>query len=132
VSIHSSGLPHCRTAINGQPCSLQQPTGRQRKGQSSVAASAQKGLGSLDYQLGWPYVLIPAEFVLVALQLRTPLAITCVLLVLFQSPTDNAFLKWVSNLGVFARYKDAKFFCGALTASTFVSFLVVSYLMAKT
>ena len=86
---------------------------------------------NLDYQLGWPYLLLPAELVLVALQLRTPIAVACVLLVLFQTPTDNAFLKFVSSQGIFARYKDAKFFCGVLTGWTFVSFLLVSYLMAR-
>lgn len=96
-----------------------------------AAAHATSRQISFDYQLAWPYLLLPAELVLVALQLRTPIAIASVLLVLFQTPSDNAFLKWVSAQGVFARYKDAKFFCGVLTAWTFVSFLVVSYIMAR-
>ena len=97
-----------------------------------VAAQASKRFSGFDYQLGWPYVLIPLEVAAVALQWRLPLAVMSVLLVLFQTPTDNALLKWVADLGAFARYKDAKFFCGVLTASTFTSFLVVSYVMART
>lgn len=93
---------------------------------------AQRRISGFDYQLGWPYGLILAELACVALHWRIVLAITSVLLVLFQTPTDNALLKSVSNSGVFARYKDAKFFCGIFTASTFVCFLLVSYLMAKT
>ena len=98
---------------------------------SRVSTQAQKRATSFDYQFGWPYLLIPVELVMTALKWRAPIAIASVLLVLFQTPTDNAFLKSVANSGVFARYKDAKFFCGALTASTFVCFLMVSYLMAR-
>jgi hypothetical protein len=95
------------------------------------APKAKGGLESFDYQLGWPYIALALESVCVVLHQRAPLAIVAVLLVLFQSPADNQFLKTVANSGLFARYKDAKFFCGVLTAWTFVSFLVVSYLLAR-
>lgn len=81
-------------------------------------------------QFGWPYALLLVEIACVVAQARTPLAIASVLLVIFQTPQDNQFLKTVASNGVFPRYKDAQFFCRTLTAFTFFSFLLVSYLMA--
>jgi hypothetical protein len=115
----------CRTSPAVRPLG---PTG----GQSYVTARAGKSFDSFDYQLGWPYVALLAEVVFVVLQQRAPLAIASVALALTQSPSDNLFLRSVSGSGAFARYKDAKFFCSVLTAWTFGSFLVVSYLMART
>lgn len=82
-------------------------------------------------QLGWPYVLLGVEAACVAAHARTPLAIACIVLVLFQSPQDNQLLKYVANAGIFPRYKDAQFFCRALTVWTVGSFLVVSYLLSQ-
>jgi hypothetical protein len=85
-----------------------------------------------DVQFGWPYALLAVEVVFVAAQLRLPLAVGSVLLVLFQTPQDNQFLKFLANSGIFSRYKDARFFCHTFTAFTFASFLAVSYIMALT
>jgi hypothetical protein len=81
-------------------------------------------------QFGWPYAILAIEVACVAAHARLPLAIGSVLLVLFQTPQDNQFLKFLANSGIFPRYKDARFFCRTFTAFTFASFLVVSYLMA--
>ena len=98
----------------------------------NASAGARKGVfDKLDYQIGWPYAALGLEALCVALHWRAPLALTAVFLVLFQSPSDNALLKAVASSGIFARYKDAQAFCAALTACTFVSFLVVSFLQAR-
>jgi hypothetical protein len=96
----------------------------------SCAAAAGKPF-DFNVQLGWPYAILLVETVCVLLHARMPLALACVFLVLFQSPQDSQLLKTVAGLGIFPRYKDAKFFCQALTVYTIGSFLVVSYLMSR-
>ena len=107
------------------------PVARRLPHARRVQCRAERGSG-FDVQFGWPYALLAVEVVCVAAQLRLPLAVGSVLLVLFQTPQDNQFLKFLANSGIFSRYKDARFFCQTFTAFTFASFLVVSYIMALT
>jgi len=96
-----------------------------------VAHAAKKGGDALDVQLSWPFGLLAVELACVLLHARTPLAITSVLLVILQTPQDNWLLARLSESGIFARYKDAKFFLNALTVWTFGTFLASCFLLSK-
>ena len=122
----------CRGPVGRPVCSKVMIRHSPTRRNAALVAQASKGTGGFDYQLGWPYIALVIEAVCVGVQARPPIAIAAVLLVLFQSPADNSFLKATADSGIFPRYKDAKFFCEMLTAWTFGSFLVVSYLMART